>query len=118
MDEFWPQPPSGPLQEREAMEHLDPLLERRFEQRPWEVRAAQWRAWALAEIAFGEGVQVAWAGRAGYQGVRALLTLNVPFRNLPDHQARESLFLAWAQTDEILSGMPLIFVFQPEPVSV
>ena len=101
----------------DPVEHLDPLLERRLEKRPWEVRAAQWRAWALAELAFGGGVRVSWTGRVGYQGLRGLLTLRVPFDDLPEHQARESLFLDWAREDEILTRIPLVFVFEPAPVS-
>ena len=117
MDELFPKaaglPPDGP----ERMEHLDPLLERRLDRKPWEVRSAQWRAWALAEGAFGAGVRVHLSGRHAYQGIRGLLTLTVPFQDLADHRARESHFLSWAARDPILTRVPLIFVFQPEPRS-
>ena len=116
MHEFWPKKPGGPVHGQDSIEHLDPLLERRMERRPWEVRAAQWRAWALAEIAFGEGVRVSWTGRVGYQNLRGLLTLSVPFQSLSDHRARESLFLGWAREDEVLAWVPLVFVFEPVPV--
>ena len=117
MDEFWRPPPGNPVQGGEHVEHLDPLLERRLEQRPWEIRAAQWRARALAEIAFGEGVVVSLSGRIGYQAFRGLLTLSVPFRGLRDHREREAMFLTWARQDEALSRVPLVFVFEPAPVS-
>ena len=117
MDDLWPKNPGEPMHGFDSVEHLDPLLERRLERRPWEVRAAQWRAAALAELAFGGGVRVRWTGRVGYQGIRGLLTLTIPFEDLPGHQVRESLFLAWAREDEILTRVPLVFVFEPAPVS-
>jgi hypothetical protein len=116
LDEFWPQTPDGPVHDADPTGHLDPLLEWRVEQRPWEVRAAQWRARALAEVAFGEGVGVSLTGRVGYQAFRGLLTLTVPFRDLPNHRAREAVFLSWAGQDEVLARVPLIFVFEPVPV--
>ena len=102
----------------EATEHFDPTLDRRTSRRSWEVRSAQWRAWELAEAAFGEAVCVALAGGGEYQSLRGLLTLQVPFRDLPDHRRRESLFLAWAGRDPVLSRVPLIFVFEPTPLQV
>ena len=117
MDDLWPKKPGEPMQGPDSVEHLDPLLERRLERKPWEVRAAQWRAWALAELAFGSGVRVNWTGRVGYQGLRGLLTLTVPFEDLSEHRTRESLFLAWAREDEILARVPLVFVFEAASVS-
>ena len=113
MDElFRPRPGNAP-DDPEPMEHLDPLLERREDRRPWEVRAAQWRAWVLAEAAFGPDVRVSLAGRRGAMGFRGHLTLDVPFQDLGDHRRRESLFLSWAGRDPVLTRVPLLFVFQP-----
>lgn len=117
MDELFPPPPGGAPDEVEPTEHLDPLLDRRLETRPWEVRSAQWRAWELAEAAFGEGVQVRLSGRVGYQSFRGLLSITVPFRGLADHRTREEVFLDWASRDPILTRVPLIFVFDPAPVA-
>jgi len=116
MDEiFRPSPGGGPV-EPETTEHLDPFLARRLEVRPWELRAAQWRAWFLAEHAFGTPVRVSLVGRPGYPGFRGFLHLTVPFRSLEDHRARESVFLAWAGEDPALARVPLLFVFDPSPV--
>jgi hypothetical protein len=114
-DLFFPRPPSFPGDEEEIVT-LDPLLERRVERSPWQVRAAQWRAWALAEAAFGAGVRTSLSGRGGHTPFRGLLTVTVPFRELDDHRYRESLFLAWVSRDPILTGVPFVFLFQPEPV--
>lgn len=117
MDELFPKAAGLPPDGAEGMEHLDPLLERRLDRKPWEVRSAQWRAWSLADAAFGVGVQVHLSGRTGYQGIRGLLTITVPFQDLSEHRSRESLFLSWASRDPILTRVPLIFVFQPDPLS-
>jgi len=102
----------------ESTEHLDPFLARRIEARPWELRSAQWTAWVLAEIAFGEGIKVSLVGRPGYPDFRGLLYLSVPFRDLADHNTRQSLFLNWAGRDPVLSRVPLVYVFEPNPVPV
>jgi hypothetical protein len=113
MDELFPKA-AGPLPvEPEGTEHVDPLVERRLQVRPWELRSAQWRAWALAEEAFGSGVLVHLSGQGGYQGIRGLLTMTVPFQDLADHRGREQLFMAWASRDPILTRVPVLFVFQP-----
>jgi hypothetical protein len=114
MDDLLPHVPGVPLDGPEPMEHVDPLLARRIDRKPWEIRSAQWRAWTLAEAVFGTGVRVHLSGRIGYQGIRGLLTMTVPFRDLTDHRGRESLFLSWAAQDPVLSRMPLIFIFQPD----
>ncbi len=114
-DRFLPRPPVDPG-DREDTVQLDPLLEQRWERHAWKVRSAQWRAMALAEEAFGAGVSATLTGRGGYDGFRGLLTLSVPFRNMEDHRYRESLFLSWAAQDLVLTRVPLVFLFHPEPV--
>ena len=116
-DDLLPRPP-GTLEGSEDIVTLDPLLEKRLERYPWRVRSAQWRAWALAEAAFGEGVKTCLAGRGGYVGFRGLLTVSVPFRGMEDHRRRESLFLSWAGRDPVLRAVPFVFIFHPEPVAV
>lgn len=116
MDELFRPEPGGTPLDREGTVHIDPLLARRVDARPWEVRAAQWRAWELAELSFGEGVRVALTGRRGSPPFRGMLSMTVPFRGLEDHKRREEVFLSWATADPILSRIPLIFLFQPEPV--
>jgi len=118
MNPFLPEPHGrGPL-EPETTERLDPFLQKLVEKRPWELHSGRWRAWTLAEMAFGSGVSVSLAGRLGYAGFRGLLHLSIPFRTLEDHSRRESLFLSWAGEDPILSRLPLVFVFEPNPVEV
>lgn len=115
-DLFFPQVRDLPG-EPQGTVHLDPLLERRLERRPWEVRSAQWRAWALAEMAFGNGVTVTLVGQGGYDTFRGILNLSIPFRSMEDHRSREAVFLAWAHDDLVLSRVPLVFIFHPNPVS-
>ncbi len=118
MDEVFQPPRGGPFPDPESTEYVDPFLARRVEARPWELRSAQWRAWALAEVAFGRNVEVSLVGRPGHSSFRGLLYLTVPFRDLVDHKRRESLFLSWAGQDLILSRVPLVFVFEPNPALV
>ena len=112
---FFPGPPILP-DDPEEIVTLDPLLEQRLETQAWRVRSAQWRAVALAEAAFGRGVIGRLAGRGGLDRFKGLLTLSVPFRDLADHRYREALFLTWTSQDPVLSRVPFVFVFQPEPV--
>jgi hypothetical protein len=117
MDELFSLPPGGSWWDSpEATEHLDPTLDRRVLRRRWEVRCAQWRAWVLAEAAFGPPVLVTLSGGAEVQSFRGLLNLRIPFRNLEDHWNREALFLAWAEKDPVLARVPVVFVFEPAPV--
>lgn len=116
-DLFFPHPANLP-EDPEGMVHIDPLLERRLERNPWVVRSAQWRAWALAEVAFGEGVRTHLAGTGGHRPFRGLLTISVPFHTLQDHTRRESLFLAWVSRDPILTRVPFVFIFDPAPVEI
>ena len=112
---FFPGPPILP-DDPEEIVTLDPLLERRLETQAWRIRSAQWRAVALAEAAFGQRVTGRLAGRGGFDRFKGLLTLSVPFRGLEDHRYRESLFLAWTSQDPVLSRVPFVFIFFPEPV--
>ena len=107
----------GDLPEREAQEHIDPFLAQWVEKSPWELRAAQWKARALAEMAFGGEVGVSLVGRPGYTTFRGILYLQVPFRDLDDHTSRQTHFLSWAGEDPVLSKVPLVFVFEPIPVT-
>ncbi len=118
MDEIFTPRAGPPGPDPGAQEHVDPFIARRVETRPWELRSAQWRAWFLAEGVFGSGVTVALVGRPGYPSFRGLLYLAVPFKDLTDHTKRQSLFLSWAGEDPVLSRVPLVFVFEPKPVSV
>ena len=118
MSEFVPASPEGFQTDPERTEHVDPLIEQRLERRPWELRSAQWRAWELAQAAFGAGVSVSLSGRAGYAGFRGFLHLAVPFADLADHEAKEGLFLSWARRDPVLRQVPLVFIFEPLPASV
>ena len=115
MDEVFQPRHGGSLPDPESMEHTDPFLAKRVEAEPWELRSAQWNAWVLAELAFGRKTRVSLVGRPGYQSFRGLLYLSVPFRDLTDHRIRESLFLSWAGQDPVLTSVPLVFVFEPDP---
>lgn len=106
-------PPAG-RRDPDATEHLEPEL-RRDVVRRWEVRAAQWRATALAEWAFEGAVVPRLAGRREAAGFRALLELEVPFDDLESHREAERRFLAAAGRDAVLSRMPMVVMFAPSP---
>jgi hypothetical protein len=89
---------------------VDPLLERVDERERWEVRAAQWRARALAEVVFGGEVQARVTGRLRGP-FRGLLHLDVPFHGLAEHRARERVFLSAAASDPVIARVPFVFVF-------
>jgi hypothetical protein len=116
MDELFSPKNSGPEGGAEPTVSLDPLLDLRIERRAWELRAAQWRAWRLAELAFGQEVTVRLGGGGGPKWFRGLLTLDVPFADIHDHKERESLFLSWVSRDPVLVRVPFIYVFQPSVV--
>ncbi|MFC1660318.1 hypothetical protein ACFL3S_02480 [Gemmatimonadota bacterium] len=116
MDELFSPDRRGPESGVEPTVNLDPILDLRVERRPWEVRAAQWRAWHLAEMIFGPEVRVRLAGRGGPSTFRGLLTLGVPFSDLADHRAREALFMSWVARDPLLARVPFIYVFEASTV--
>jgi len=118
MDELLNPARGGHPTDPETRESIDPFLARRVETKPWELRAAQWRAWTLAETAFGKGVVVSLVGRPGFPTFRGLLYLSVPFLDLGDHDRRQSLFLSWAREDPVLRRVPMVFVFEPNPLTI
>jgi hypothetical protein len=84
----------------------------------WERRAGQWRAVDLAREVFGEGAAGRLEGFPPRGGFKGLVHLEVPFRDMEDHRAREDLFLALASSDPVLERVPLVFVFAPVPEAV
>jgi hypothetical protein len=93
-----------------AMLFVDPVLDQVQERVRWEVRAAQWRARALAEVVFGGEVEARVTGRLRGP-FRGLLHLDVPFQGLAEHRARERVFLAAAANDPVIARVPFVFVF-------
>jgi hypothetical protein len=81
----------------------------------WEVRAAQYRAHELALEAFGGPVRTHLMGVRTRGAMRGLLEMGVPFRDLPEHRAREARFLAAVSTDPLLSRVGLVYVLGPRP---
>jgi hypothetical protein len=95
----------------------------RLQQRPltdserrarWEVRAAQWRARAIAEAVFGRVGESALLGAKASGTLRGLLRLAVPFSDLHEHRERESRFLAAVDADPVLTHIRLVYVFGPD----
>lgn len=117
MDSLFSRGGEGPDGGPDPTVSIDPILDRRLELQRWEIRAAQWRAWALAEAVFGREAQVHLTSKGGPKAFRGLLTLTVPFSDLPRHREREAIFMACAGQDPVLSTMPLIYVFQPSMVN-
>ena len=99
---------------------VDPTRELEVVRRRWEVRSAEWRAVALAEAVFGRPVRASVRGGdpAGRGFFRGLLRLEVPFRELELHRWREEVFRACAARDPVLTRVPLVYVFVPEPEPV
>ncbi len=94
-------------------EHVDPLLDVEERRRRWEVRAAHWRAHALAEEVFGAGVRTSLEGLRTGGDLRGLLRLEVGFRTLDAHRRAEARFLSAAGGDPLLSTVPLLYVVGP-----
>lgn len=88
---------------------------RRVHRERWEVRAAEWKVLELARHLFGEGASVRLARYPARGAFRGLLSVEVPFQGLDDHQEREERFLALARGDAVLERVPLVFVFDPFP---
>jgi len=81
----------------------------------WEVRAAQWRARAIAERVFGHVRDTALVSMRPEGSLRGLLRMSVPFCGLPDHRAKEERFLAAVDDDPVLSRIRLVYVIGPDP---
>ena len=92
----------------------DQTLEERREHR-LEAGAARWRAGALAEAIFGGRVVPRLRSARTAAGFRALVELEVPFRDLGQHRDAEDRFLRAAYGDEVLGAIPVVFVFTPVP---
>ncbi|NIR81300.1 MAG: hypothetical protein GWO00_24005, partial [Gemmatimonadetes bacterium] len=90
---------------------FDPRRHEAWQGQRWELRAAQWRALALAERIFGAGVRASLSGSALEGAFRALLHLQVPFDSIEGHRDREARFAVAAGLDPVLARVPLIFVF-------
>jgi hypothetical protein len=103
-----PEPEHPRLQER-------PLSDRERRAR-WEVRAAQWRARALAEAVFGRVGESSLVGARAGGALRGLLRLQVPFDDIHRHREREASFLAAVEADPVLASVRLVYVIGPEPV--
>jgi hypothetical protein len=102
--------PGGPV----ATELVQPGT-RALARSRWELRALQFRAADLAEAVFGEpAVARILGGRTGrVNGLRGLLELEVPFRDMAEHHAAEARFLAACAADEVLGSSVLVIVFTP-----
>lgn len=92
--------------------HQRPLTEAERRAR-WEVRAAQWRARAIAELVFGRVGESALVATKVGGALRGLLRLEVPFAGLPQHREREARFLAAVEADPVLTHVPLVYVLGP-----
>lgn len=119
MNDLFPRPPLLPGGDPEGTEHLDPTREIRESRYRWSLQSARWRARELAETIFGGEVTVRLQseslGAGGAFPVRGLLHLDVPFRDLELHRMRERIFTACAGADPVLSRVPFLYVFNPDP---
>lgn len=115
MSGLFPVPPTGGDEGPDATTLVEPEQRRDVERR-WALRAAQWRAAALAEWAFEGPVRPRLIGRGEVAGFRGMLELEVPFDDLARHREAEARFLAATGHDEHLARTPLVIVFTPRPV--
>jgi len=119
MSALFPQAPVPPGGDPETTEYIDHSVSEREARSRWTLQTARWRARDLAEAVFGEDVPVRVEqrapGAAGPYAFRALLRLAVPFRSLEHHRSMERVFTACAADDPVLSLVPLIYVFDPDP---
>ena len=113
MNAFPPPFARGSEPDPQRVEHVDPLLDVEERRRRWEVRAAHWRAHALAEEVFGDRVRTSLEGLRTGGDLRGLLRLEVGFRDLDEHRRAEARFLAAAGGDPLLSTVPLLYVVGP-----
>lgn len=88
-------------------------LEQEVRRASLRAQAARWRAGALAEAIFGDGVVPRVRYARGAAGFQALVELEVPFEDLERHRAAEHRFVHEAGRDEVLSRIPTLFVFTP-----
>jgi len=116
MSAFLPARPPGSAppgeQPRLEQEPLSPAQRRAR----WEVRAAQWKAYELAEHVFGGVSRVDLTGMRAAGPLRGLLRLDVPFVDLVRHQELEGRFLAAVACDPLLSNVGLVYVIGPAAV--
>lgn len=113
MSAFLPPFARGTEPEPEKREYVDHVRDVEEQRRRWAVRAAHWRAHALAEEVFGGRVETRLQGLRTDEGFRGLLLLDVDFRDLAEHREAESRFLAAAGGDPLLSTVPLVYVVGP-----
>jgi len=122
MSDLFPQPPIPPGGDPETTEYLHPSLDVREEQHWWTLQTARWRARELAEAIFGDDVPVSldpWPrGSAVPLVFRGSLRLSVPFDGLARHRKRERLFTSCAADDPVLSKVPLLYMFDPDPCRI
>jgi hypothetical protein len=84
----------------------------------WSIQAAKWRTLELARHIFGPDASLGPNGfppRGAFQG---LVRLEVPFEDLEAHRELEARFATMAGRDELLTQVPLVFVFDPVPTQI
>jgi hypothetical protein len=98
----------------EGAHWLEIREERVSSRRRWSIRAAQWRALELAREVFGDAAArlEGFPPRGAFEG---MVHLSVPFQDLETHSHLEARFSGLAGRDELLSRVPLVFVFEPRP---
>lgn len=109
---LFPGRPESDTSDRPEAVLEDLTFEERREHR-LEAGAARWRAGALAEAVFGGRVVPRLRSARTAAGFRAMVELEVPFRDLDEHRDAEDRFLRAAYGDEVLGSIPVVFVFTP-----
>lgn len=90
---------------------------RRVHRERWGVRAAEWKSLELAREVFGEGASVRLARYPARGAFSGLVSLEVPFTGLDDHQVREKRFLSMVGVEPVLEQVRLVYVFEPVPAA-
>lgn len=107
-----PRDPRGSGDEPDPVSLVQEIREEARRTREW-AQAARWRAGAIAEAIFGDGVVPRLRYARGAAGFQALVELEVPFASLERHREKEHRFVHEAGRDELLSRIPTLFVFSP-----
>ena len=113
MSSLVPHRPSGLPPEPESPRLLHEVLGDEERRLRWAVRAAYWKAHALAREVFSGEVETRLVGMRTRGELHGILQVDVPFRDLETHREAEARFLAAAGSDPLLASVPLLYAVGP-----
>lgn len=111
---FFPVRPAGGVEDGDFVEVTDRERTLQEEEQLAHVEAAGRRACEIAARVFGSVSASSLTGTGIRGPFSGLLRLDVPFRTLSEHRAREARFLEAVAEDALLAHVPLLFVVGPD----